>query len=94
VAARILKELVNNALDEAEEAEIAPEIRMEVSTEPGEIMITDNGRGIPVETVETMLDYTVRVSSREAYVSPTRRARATRSNASSRWVSRSTALTV
>ena len=68
----ILKELADNAIDEAEEAGIAPEIRIEVSTEPCEITITDNGRGIPAETVETMLDYTVRVSSREAYVSPTR----------------------
>jgi hypothetical protein len=29
-------------------------------------------QGIPPETVDKMLDYTVRVSSREAYVSPTR----------------------
>src|SRR6516165_9541230 len=51
----ILKELADNAIDEAEEAGIAPEIRIEVSTEPCEITITDNGRGIPAETVETML---------------------------------------
>jgi DNA topoisomerase VI subunit B len=38
----------------------------------GTVAITDNGRGIPAETVETMLDNTVRVSSREAYVSSTR----------------------
>jgi DNA topoisomerase VI subunit B len=40
----ILKECVDNALDEAEEAGTAPEVRIEVSTAPGEIVITDNGR--------------------------------------------------
>src|SRR5262245_56099735 len=68
----LLKELVDNALDAAEEAQIAPEITIEVSTETGEITITDNGPGLPPETVEGVLDYTSRVSSREAYVSPTR----------------------
>ena len=68
----ILKELVDNALDAAEEAEIAPEIDIMVSTETGEIVITDNGSGLPPETMEGILDYTSRVSSREAYVSPTR----------------------
>jgi DNA topoisomerase VI subunit B len=68
----ILKELVDNALDSAEEAQLPPEIYIEVSTERGEIVITDNGPGIAPETVEGVLDYTTRVSSREAYVSPTR----------------------
>jgi DNA topoisomerase VI subunit B len=68
----ILKELVDNALDECEEAEVAPEISMEVSTERGEIVVTDNGRGLPSETIDGTLDYTSRVSSREAYVSPSR----------------------
>jgi DNA topoisomerase VI subunit B len=68
----ILKELVNNALDAAEEANIAPEINIKVSTETGEIIVADNGPGLPAETVKDVLDYMVRVSSREAYVSPTR----------------------
>jgi DNA topoisomerase VI subunit B len=68
----ILKELLDNALDAAEEAQIAPVIGIEVSTERGEIIIADNGPGIPAETVEGVLDYASRVSSREAYVSPTR----------------------
>lgn len=37
-----------------------------------EITITDNGPGIPAETVAGILDFAVRVSSREAYASPTR----------------------
>ena len=68
----ILKEMLDNALDECEEAEIAPQISIEVSTGGGEIVITDNGRGLPLETIEGTLDYSSRVSSREAYVSPTR----------------------
>ena len=68
----ILKELVDNALDACEEAEIAPEIDIKVSTDTGEIVIADNGSGLPSETIDGVLDYTVRVSSREAYVSPSR----------------------
>ena len=65
----ILKELVDNALDAAEEANIAPTIRIDVAN--GEILITDNGRRIHAETVADILDFTVRVSSRKAYASPT-----------------------
>src|SRR5215472_17402678 len=61
----ILKELVDNALDAAEEVQIAPEISVEVSTEAGEIVITDNGPGLEAETIEGVLDYSIRVSSRE-----------------------------
>jgi len=68
----IVKELVDNALDAAEEAGIAPVIAIDISTETGEIVIADNGPGIPAETIDGILDFTVRVSSREAYVSPTR----------------------
>jgi DNA topoisomerase VI subunit B len=66
----ILKELVDNAIDAAEEASIAPVIQVEVAD--GTITITDNGPGIPAETVADVLDFSVRVSSREAYASPTR----------------------
>jgi Histidine kinase-, DNA gyrase B-, and HSP90-like ATPase len=66
----ILKELTDNAIDEAEEAGLAPEIHIEVSG--NKIVIADNGRGIPAKTIEGVLDYSIRVSSREAYTSPTR----------------------
>ncbi len=66
----ILKELVDNAIDAAEEANIAPVILVGVAN--GDISITDNGPGISPETVADILDFSVRVSSREAYVSPTR----------------------
>jgi Histidine kinase-, DNA gyrase B-, and HSP90-like ATPase len=66
----VLKELVDNALDACEEAGVAPEIM--VTVDQTGITVADNGPGIPAETVEGVLDFTVRVSSREAYVSPTR----------------------
>ena len=66
----VLKELIDNALDASEEAGTAPVI--EVTVTDCSIVIADNGPGIPSETIEGMLDYTARVSSREAYVSPTR----------------------
>jgi DNA topoisomerase VI subunit B len=65
-----LKELVDNALDSTEEAGIAPVIEISVSQD--DITVADNGPGIAPETVADIIDYTARVSSREAYVSPTR----------------------
>jgi hypothetical protein len=64
-----LKELLDNALDAAEEAQIAPEIRVEVSTEPDAagITVADNGPGIPAETVSDILDF----STRTSHVRPT-----------------------
>jgi DNA topoisomerase VI subunit B len=66
----VLKELMDNALDACEEAEIAPVIS--IAVKPGSITIQDNAGGIATDTIKSILDYTVRVSSREAYVSPTR----------------------
>jgi DNA topoisomerase VI subunit B len=66
----VLKELVDNALDAAEESEIAPVISIVVKG--SSVVVSDNGPGIPADTIEGVLDYAIRVSSREAYVSPTR----------------------
>src|SRR5260370_1600990 len=66
----ILKELVDNSIDACEEAEIAPDIS--VAVKDGWIVIRDNGPGIPAKTIESVLHYSVRGSSREAYVTPTR----------------------
>lgn len=65
-----LKELVDNALDACEEARIPPMIKVAVDHQG--ITVADNGPGLPEETIRNILDYSVRVSSREAYVSPTR----------------------
>ena len=66
----VLKELTDNALDACEEAEIAPVIDITVNNDS--ITIADNGPGIPAKTIDGVLDYSIRVSSREAYCSPTR----------------------
>jgi hypothetical protein len=66
----VVKELFDNALDACEEAEIAPVITVQVK--PDHIIVQDNANGIDAATITQILDYTIRVSSREAYVSPTR----------------------
>ncbi len=66
----VLKELVDNALDACEEAGVAPCI--DVSVDDQGIHVADNGPGIPPEVVASVLDFTIRVSSREAYVAPDR----------------------
>jgi DNA topoisomerase VI subunit B len=65
-----LKELVDNSLDACEEAGLAPEIRVKVD-QTG-ITVTDNGPGIPPDTLDGVVDFSVRVSNKEGYVSPTR----------------------
>jgi DNA topoisomerase VI subunit B len=66
----VAKELIDNALDACEEAEVAPVIEVIVGS--GSIIIADNAGGFEPDTIASILDYSVRVSSREAYVSPTR----------------------
>lgn len=71
-----LKELVDNALDACETAGVEPEIGIKIYRSSGEntirITVTDNGPGIPPETVDKVLDFGVRVSDKAAYRSPTR----------------------
>ena len=66
------KELVDNALDAAEDADIAPVIAVEISTDHHTIMVRDNGPGITPDVVERLADLRTKTSSREAYVTPTR----------------------
>jgi len=70
-----VKELVDNGLDACEEAGVAP--RIEVDVDRGGIRVADNGPGIAADVVADVLDFSVRVSSREAYVGPTRGAQGT-----------------
>ncbi len=64
------KELIDNALDACEEQGIAPRIEVTVTTDS--ITVADNGAGMPPGMVDRLLDFSVRVSSREAYVAPDR----------------------
>lgn len=66
----ILKELIDNALDACEDAGTKPRIKVIVTD--GGIAVCDNGPGIPASTVAGAMDFNVRVSSCEAYVSPSR----------------------
>lgn len=66
----IVKELTENGLDACEEGGVAPVIRVTVAR--GKIGVWDNGPGILPETVMSILDFTTRTSSREAYVAPDR----------------------
>jgi len=68
--AALLKELLDNALDACETAGVAPEIKVMVTDDS--VTVTDNGPGIPTETIARSLDYLVRVSDKQHYVAPTR----------------------
>ena len=66
----IAKELIDNALDAAEEAKVAPKISILIDQRS--VSVANSGPGIGPETVTSVVDFAVRTSSREAYVSPTR----------------------
>ena len=66
----VLKELLNNALDACEEANVAPVVA--ITVDQNGIVVQDNGPGIPEDTIKDVLDFTIRVSSREAYMAPDR----------------------
>jgi hypothetical protein len=66
----VAKELIDNAIDACEEVGVAPVVTLKV--DDATIEVEDNGPGLPATTLDGVLDYTVRASSREAYVSPTR----------------------
>jgi DNA topoisomerase VI subunit B len=66
----VVKELTDNSLDGCKEAGIAPEIAVRVGAHG--ITVIDNGPGLPPGVIDDILDFGVRVSSREAYVSPSR----------------------
>jgi Histidine kinase-, DNA gyrase B-, and HSP90-like ATPase len=73
-AAVVLKELVDNALDAAETAGVAPAVSIEIAERDGRLQLTvaDNGPGMAPELVERILDFNVLVSDKAAYRSPTR----------------------
>jgi DNA topoisomerase VI subunit B len=66
----ITKELVDNALDACEAHEIPPEVHITIGEST--IQVEDNGPGLPADVVRGVTDFAVRVSSKDAYISPTR----------------------
>ena len=66
----LLKELIDNALDACESANIPPAIT--VSLHNNVLIVADNGPGLPLEKLDRSLDYLVRVSDKTGYVSPSR----------------------
>jgi DNA topoisomerase VI subunit B len=71
----VLKELVDNGLDAAEDAGIAPEIEVRVTPAgDGAVQLTvaDNGLGIPGSKVAGFCDFTMSTSDKTGYVSPAR----------------------
>ncbi len=72
----IVKELVDNGLDNCEEVGVAPVIKVTITTgkrgKPTRIVVEDNGSGIPPATIAGVIDYNIRISSREAVTGITR----------------------
>jgi hypothetical protein len=73
----IVKELVDNALDACEEgceeADLPPVPPViEVKADASGITVADNGPGLPESTLRAAMDFSVRASSREGYISPSR----------------------
>lgn len=66
----ILRELIDNALDACESANVQPTIEIDIKDDF--IIVSDNGTGIPPETVRKSLDYLKRISDKAYYISPTR----------------------
>lgn len=66
----VAKELIDNSLDACEEADVLPEIAVTVTENT--ISVQDNGPGLPPGVIEDILDFSVRASSKDAYISPTR----------------------
>ena len=66
----LVKELVDNAIDASEQAGIPPVLDIEVTRQA--ITVADQGPGLSGDTIAGVLDFEVRVSSREAYVGPSR----------------------
>jgi Histidine kinase-, DNA gyrase B-, and HSP90-like ATPase len=70
----VVKELIDNALDAAESAGVAPVIEIEVSTDDGitYITVTDNGNGITPATIADVCDFNVLASDKARYRGPSR----------------------
>jgi hypothetical protein len=66
----LVKELIDNALDAAETIGVNPSVT--ITVEQDSISIQDNGGGIPESVIRDSLNFNVRVSDKNGYVSPSR----------------------
>ena len=69
-AAAILKEVIDNGLDAAEDAGRPPEVEVRIGSDG--FTVADNGPGIRPEVVAGSLDFTTRTTDKALYVAPTR----------------------
>jgi DNA topoisomerase VI subunit B len=67
----LAKELVDNALDACESADVGPP-EIAVTLEPDALTVSDNGPGLKPEIVDRSLDYHIRISDKKHYIAPTR----------------------
>jgi len=71
----VVKELVDNALDDCENSGVVPEIKMAINEINGgqlQIKVSDNGNGIPSDVIDRILDFNTRTTSKAFYRTPTR----------------------
>lgn len=67
----IVKELVDNSLDACETWGILPEIKVDTDYE-NYVSVADNGPGLDENVIYKSLDYTIRISDKNYYISPSR----------------------
>ncbi|HEX5273262.1 MAG TPA: ATP-binding protein, partial [Gemmataceae bacterium] len=70
----VLKELLDNGLDAAERANVAPKVSLRLVRRGRTVylLVRDNGGGIAPDTVRKVLDFNTRTSDKAAYRAPTR----------------------
>jgi hypothetical protein len=83
----VVKELADNAADEAEEAGVLPVI--EITVEADAITVSDQGRGIKPAVVKALVDYATKTSAAPLSSRHREASKATRCRASSPWATRS-----
>ena len=71
-AIALLKELIDNALDACEMAGVHPVVEVAIDSEADTVSVRDYGPGLPADTLKRSLDYSIRVSDKSYYVSPSR----------------------
>lgn len=64
------EELTDNGIDAAESHGMTPKIRAVIDEQS--LTVIDSGPGLPVQTLQGALDYSIRSSDKARYVSPTR----------------------